>query len=70
MKPTKTKNPNTTTWASFPKTRQRVYKPRKYVTTWFRLEFDKNSKPVCEGQVLSELLWVVEQIRKENQTVS
>jgi hypothetical protein len=70
MKPTKVKNQNKTPPMTFPKTRQRKYKPRKYVTTWFRLEFDKHSKPVCAGQVLSELLWIVEQIKKANQTVS
>ena len=44
-----------------------MWTPRKkFVTTWILLEFDKNSKPVCAGQVLSELFWVVEQIRKEN----
>jgi hypothetical protein len=33
MKPTKVKNANKTPPMTFPKTRQRKYKPRKYVTT-------------------------------------
>ena len=70
MKSTKAKKPDKTTRIPILKTRQRVYKPRKYVTTWIKLVFNKNSKPVCEGEFLTELLRVVEQINKANQTIS
>lgn len=45
---------------------------KKFVIKWFRLEFDKKAKPVSEGQVLSELLRIIEQIKKEkeNRTIS
>lgn len=42
--------------------------PRKnFVTTWIRLEFNKNSKPVCEGQFLSKLVSLIEELAETDE---
>ena len=41
---------------------------KKFVIKWFRLAFDKKARPVSEGQVLSELLRIFEQIKKEKES--
>lgn len=67
----KTKRKAKSPWNAQPKVEQTTYGNKNFVITWISWEVDKECKETTSlWEVLSELLRIVEQIKKESEAVS